>query len=67
MKTKITERVLACLNATNEAISRSDYRDEALQGAYSAALKRGGSSAQQFCWRIPINSYPSSPLATASR
>jgi hypothetical protein len=29
MKTQITERALACLNATNEAIIRSDYRDEA--------------------------------------
>jgi hypothetical protein len=32
MKNQITERALACLNATNEAIIRSDYRDEALQG-----------------------------------
>jgi hypothetical protein len=29
MKNRITERALACLNATNEAIIRSDYRDEA--------------------------------------
>jgi hypothetical protein len=29
MKNQITERALACLNATNEAMIRSDYRDEA--------------------------------------
>jgi hypothetical protein len=28
MKNQITERALACLNATNKAIMRSDYRDE---------------------------------------
>jgi hypothetical protein len=27
---QITERALACLNATNDAMMRSDYRDEAL-------------------------------------
>jgi hypothetical protein len=42
MKDQITERAVACLNATNEAIIRSDYRDEALQGVCSAALKHGG-------------------------
>lgn len=47
MKTRITGRALVCLNATNEPIIRLDHRDEASQGACGAALKRGGSSAQQ--------------------
>jgi hypothetical protein len=29
MKNRITEGALACLNATNGAIIRSDYRDKA--------------------------------------
>jgi hypothetical protein len=40
MKNQITERALACLNATNEAIVRSDYRDEALQGVQCCAQAR---------------------------
>jgi hypothetical protein len=39
VKNQITERALACLNATNEGDHRSDYRDQALQ---RAALKHGG-------------------------
>jgi hypothetical protein len=41
MKTRITERALACLNATNEAIVRSDYRDEVLQGVTCCAQDGG--------------------------
>jgi hypothetical protein len=42
VKNRVTERALAYLNATNEAIIRSDYRDEALQRVCNAALKHGG-------------------------
>ena len=42
MKDQITERALACLNATNEAIIRSESRDEALQRVCSAAIEHGG-------------------------
>jgi hypothetical protein len=57
-------RARACVFECNERGDHSsDYRDEALQGAYSAALKRGGSSAQQFCWRIPINQLSFQPAS----
>jgi hypothetical protein len=38
MNNQITERALACLNATNEAI-RSDYRDEACRIDFAARLR----------------------------